>query len=73
MVFILIMLLATLSVAGSAAFFSVYGLAKVFAGSFMSVLFMAGSLEAGKLVAASYTYRFWNKINFVMKASMIFS
>ena len=33
------------------AFFSVYGLSKLFAGAATSVIFMAGSLEFGKLVA----------------------
>ena len=54
---------SALSIAGSAAFFSVYGLSKLFAGASLAVIIMAGSLEFGKLVAASFLYRYWDKIN----------
>lgn len=67
MVFIAILVLVTLSIAGSAAFFSVYGLAAIFSGSFWPVVVMASSLEAGKLVAASYVYRYWNRISLALK------
>jgi len=66
MVFITVLILVTLSIAGSAAFFSIYGLAQIFSGAFWPVVIMAGSLEAGKLVAASYAYRYWNKMNIFM-------
>jgi hypothetical protein len=42
--------LSALLIAGSAAAFSVYGLAKLFSGAFLSVVVMAGSLELGKLL-----------------------
>jgi len=54
---------SALSIAGSAAFFSVYGLSKLFAGAQTAVIIMAGSLEFGKLVAASFLYRYWKNIN----------
>ena len=54
---------SALTIAGSAAFFSVFGLSKLFAGAQLAVIIMAGSLEFGKLVAASFLYRFWDKIN----------
>ena len=54
---------SALTIAGSAAFFSVYGLSKLFAGAQLAVIIMAGSLEFGKLVAASFLYRYWDKIN----------
>lgn len=54
---------SALSIAGSAAFFSVYGLSKLFAGAQTAVVIMAGSLEFGKLVAASFLYRYWKDIN----------
>ena len=69
--FILVLMTVTLSLAGSAAFFSVYGLAKMFSGAFLPVIIMASSLEAGKLVAASFVYRYWNKISGIMKAYLI--
>jgi len=62
--------LAALLIAGSAAAFSVYGLAKLFSGAFLSVVVMAGSLELGKLVTASFLYRYWNVINYFQKIYM---
>jgi len=62
--------LSALLIAGSAAAFSVYGLAKLFSGAFISVVIMAGSLELGKLVTASFLYRYWNMINWFQKVYM---
>jgi len=61
---------SALSIAGSAAFFSVYGLSKLFAGAQLAVIIMAGSLEFGKLVAASFLYRYWENINIAHKIYM---
>jgi uncharacterized protein YukE len=49
-------------VAFSAAFFSVFGLSKLFSGAETSVIIMAGSLEFAKLVIASFLYRYWNRV-----------
>ena len=65
--------LSALLIAFSAAFFSVFGLSKLFAGATLSVIIMAGSLEFGKLVAASFLYRYWDKINFLQKFYMTFA
>jgi hypothetical protein len=62
--------LSALLIAGSAAFFSVFGLSKLFAGAQLAVIIMAGSLEFGKLVAASFLYRYWDKINLPHKTYM---
>ena len=62
--------LSALLIAGSAAAFSVYGLAKLFSGAFLSVVVMAGALELGKLVTASFLYRYWNMINWFQKLYM---
>ncbi len=51
----------------SAAFYSVYGISKMFAGASTNVMIMAGSLEFSKLVIASFLYRYWNEINKVLK------
>jgi len=50
--------LSAFLLAGCAAFFSVKGIALLFAASFWSVAVMAGSLEIAKLVCASYLYRY---------------
>ena len=62
--------ISALFIAGSAAFFSVFGLSKLFAGEALAVIIMAGSLEFGKLVAASFLYRYWSKISRWLKIYM---
>jgi len=54
---------SALAVSGSAAFYSVFGLSKLFAGASTQVIIMAGSLEFAKLVAASLLYQYWGSIN----------
>ncbi len=55
--------LSALFVALNAAFFSVSGLSKLFAGAAFSVIIMASSLELAKLITAGYLYNYWDKIN----------
>ena len=62
--------LSALLIAGSAAFFSVFGLSKLFAGAQLAVIIMAGSLEFGKLVGASFLYRYWDRITSLHKFYM---
>ena len=62
--------LSALFIAGCAAFFSVFGIGKLFSGAFLSVVIMASSLEIGKLVTASFLYRYWDKINLLQKVYM---
>ena len=69
--FIFILILTTLAIAGCAAFFSIYGLAAIFSGIFWPVVLMGTSLEAGKLMAASYVYRYRDSISRTMKAYLI--
>jgi len=65
--FPLIIALSALSVAGTAAFYSVFGLSKLFAGASTQVIIMAGSLEFAKLVVASLLYQYWGKINKILR------
>ena len=58
---------SAISVSGSAAFYSVFGLSKLFAGASMEVIIMAGSLEVAKLVTASLLYQYWDKINKILR------
>tara|TARA_B100002019_G_C21267001_1_gene599953 strand:+ start:1811 stop:2914 length:1104 start_codon:yes stop_codon:yes gene_type:complete len=55
--------LSALSVSASAAFYSVFGLSKLFAGASYEVMVMAASLEFAKLVVASLLYQYWYTIN----------
>ncbi len=59
---------SALSVSASAAFYSVYGLSKLFAGAQFEVIIMAGSLEVAKLVIASLLYQYWDTINKALRA-----
>jgi hypothetical protein len=54
---------AALSVSASAAFYSVSGLSKLFAGASFEVIIMATSLEVAKLVIASLLYQYWDTLN----------
>ena len=63
--------LSALSVAGSAAFYSVFGLSKLFAGASTQVIIMAGSLEFAKLVCASLLYQYWDTINKALKGYLM--
>jgi len=58
-----IIALSALSVSASAAFYSVSGLSKLFAGASFEVIIMAGSLEVSKLVIASLLYQYWGTLN----------
>ena len=62
-----LILLASLLIAGIAAFFSVTGLAKLFAGAFIPVLIMASVLEMGKLVSASFLTRHWKNLTIILR------
>lgn len=59
--------LAALFVAFNAAYFSVTGLSKLFAGASFAVILMAGSLEAAKLIAASFLHNYWDKLKWTLK------
>ena len=59
--------LSALSVSASAAFYSVFGLSKLFAGASTEVIIMAGSLEFAKLVVASLLYQYWEDINKILR------
>jgi hypothetical protein len=59
---------SALSISASAAFYSVTGLSKLFAGASFAVIIMASSLEISKLVIASLLYQYWNKLNKGLRA-----
>jgi hypothetical protein len=63
--------LAALFIASAAAFFSVTGLSKLFAGASTAVILMASSLEFGKLISAGFLYNYWDKINKALRAYLL--
>ena len=66
-IFPFIIALSALSVSASAAFYSVSGLSKLFAGAAFAVIIMAASLETAKLVIASLLYQYREKLPRLLK------
>lgn len=62
-----IIALSALAVSASAAFYSVSGIMKLFAGASLAVGIMAGSLEVAKLVIATLLYQYWSELNKVLR------
>jgi hypothetical protein len=63
--------LSALFIASAAAFFSVTGLSKLFAGASTAVILMASSLEFGKLISAGFLYNYWDKINKFLRTYLL--
>ena len=60
-------LITAISIAGVAAWFSIVGLMLLFSGMPLSIAVMAGTLEVGKLLTASWLYRYWNETSLLLK------
>jgi len=56
------MLLIALSVAGTAGYFSVWGLSQLFAGASTAVIIMATVLEVAKVITTTALHRYWTKL-----------
>lgn len=55
----------SIAIAGIAAYFSVIGMATMFAGAFLGTVVMMTALEFGKLVTAAYLHLEWEKLNYL--------
>ena len=66
-------LLTAFAIAAVAAYFSIIGLATIFAGAFLSVVVMASILVIGKLVSAVWLHMYWTKITGWIKLYLFFS
>lgn len=61
-----IILIASIALAISAAYYSVFGLSKLFSSQFLAVTILASTLETSKLITASYLHRAWSTLsNFI--------
>jgi hypothetical protein len=69
--FKVVMGLSALFIAACGAYFSIRGLSALFIGSAVAVMVMASSLEIGKLVAASFLYRYWRQITVVLRVYLV--
>lgn len=63
--------LSAAAVSTSAAFYSVTGLMKLFAGAGIAVGIMASALEISKLVIASLLYQYWNTLNKILRVYLV--
>lgn len=63
----ILLLLAGLAVSATAAYYSVFGLSKLFAGAAIQVAVMATTLEVAKLITASAAYRYWKVLSTLLK------
>jgi len=71
MIFLGILLGSALFISSVAAWFSIIGLMAIFTGSSTAIAVMGVALEVGKLVTASWLYRFWNKAAYLMKTYFV--
>ena len=58
-------LTTSIAIAGIAAYFSVIGMATIFAGAYIGTVVMMTALEVGKLVTAAYLHLVWDKLNYL--------
>jgi len=68
MFLIILALLCALSISGVAIYYSVIGLASIFAAAKVPIYIMGGVLEVSKLVTASWLYQNWKNIPFLLKS-----
>ena len=67
MKFGLLVLIVALTISGVAIYYSVAGLMAIFAASAIPIMIMGGSLEIGKLVAAVWLHKYWDKAGLLLK------
>lgn len=62
-----IIVISALGLAGSAAYFSISGLSKLFAGASTQIIIMASFIELSKIITTAALHRYWDSINKVLK------
>ena len=63
-----LIMLTGIALSGVAAWYSVTGLTAIFAGAYWAVIILGGTLEFGKIVLASWLYRNWSHVPFLLKS-----
>lgn len=69
--YIMFLIMVTASLVAVAAYFSVIGIASMFAYNYVPALIMGLTLEAGKISVAVYLYRYWRLISDGFRAILI--
>lgn len=68
-----IALITSLLIATVAAYFSITGISKLFAGSAIQVIIMASFLELGKIVTVSFLQTYWDELKWSIKGYLSFA
>lgn len=66
-----LVLSASISLAATAAYYSVFGISKLFASQALAVIIMASILEISKLITAAYLEKYWKVIHWTRKAYLM--
>jgi hypothetical protein len=66
-----LILLVALCLSAVAAFYSIVGLAAIFAAAVMPIVIMGTILEVAKLVVTVWLHEYWNQCRFMMKAYLV--
>jgi hypothetical protein len=64
----ILIMVTGIALSGVAAWYSVTGLTAIFAGAYWAVIILGGTLEFGKIVLASWLYRNWKYVPFLLKS-----
>ena len=67
------MLVLAILLAGTAAYFSVWGLSQLFAGASLAVIIMASVLEVGKVIITTALHKYWASLNRGLKVYLTIS
>jgi hypothetical protein len=70
--FIVLLSIAVLALAGTAAWFSIFGISKLFSAAGIGVTILAAAIEFGKIVTVSYVYQYWKTIRKFFRGFYIF-
>ena len=67
----LLVLITALAISGIAAYYSIIGLAAIFAAAAIPVIIMGSVLEVGKLVTVTYLHRHWKEAPKLLKSYLV--
>ncbi len=69
--FPVLILLSAISVSLSAAYYSIFGLSRLFSGAYWPVIVMATTLEISKLIIATALHSYWSSLSYIWKIYLI--
>ena len=69
----ILMLGTALTISAIAAYYSIIGLATIFAAAVVPVIIMGSAMEVGKLVTVVYLHRYWDECKILLKSYLMFA